>query len=137
VTPAQWLERADHCDRQAEQLAAEGRIAEAVVESVRAQRYREVAEEMRRASGKRLDRANRTVTVPTSMASAAVAEEWRKPPSIRELAKMLGCTHGFLSQARSGATRIRKSWAERIAAARPDMPATKKTWPKGWADEQD
>jgi len=49
VTPEQWLERASHADAQAEQLAAEGRIAEAVVESVRAQRYREVAEEMRRA----------------------------------------------------------------------------------------
>lgn len=67
----------------------------------------------------------------------AKVDGWRKKPSLHELAAMLGCTQGFLSQAKSGLTRIRKSWADKIASVRPDMPATKKTWPKGWAPEKD
>lgn len=79
---------------------------------------------------------NHPRTVLDSMGVAEEsAEEWRNPPNLTELATMLGCHRSFLSQARSGLTRIRKSWAERIAAVRPDLPATKKTWPKGWAPE--
>lgn len=85
----------------------------------------------------RLTAANHSRTVKGKMVGAdAKEQDWRKPPSLREVAKMLGCTQGFLSQARAGTTRIRLSWAERIAAVRPDLPATKKTWPKGWAPEQ-
>jgi hypothetical protein len=133
MSPEQWLDKASHADAQAEQLAAEGRIAEAVVESVRAQRYREVAEEMRRA----LTGTKQSRTVRNEMAvPAQTSEQWRKPPSMSDLARMLGCHRSFLTQARGGLTRIRKSWADRIATERPDLPATKKTWPKGWAPEE-
>lgn len=58
MTPEDWLEKAAHEDAQALQLAAEGRIGDAVVASVRAQRYREAAEEMRRAlTGKERQRS--------------------------------------------------------------------------------
>lgn len=127
MTPAEWLALASQLDAQARELADQGRVGEAAVLSARAESYKETAA--------RLTGGNRKRTVPVSMAVAEATGDWRKPPTLRELAKMLGCTHGFLSQARSGTTRIRKAWAERIAAARPDMPATKKTWPKGWADD--
>jgi hypothetical protein len=58
VTPEQWLERASHTDAEALQAASEGRVGDAVTLSVQAQRYREVAEEMRRAlTGKERQRS--------------------------------------------------------------------------------
>jgi hypothetical protein len=49
VSPDEWLARAAHADAQALQLADDGQVAAAVIMSVKAQRYRETAEEMRRA----------------------------------------------------------------------------------------
>jgi hypothetical protein len=110
-------------------LSGEGKQVEAVLLLAEAHLLRD------RADG--LTSANHSRTVKGKMVGAQAKEQdWRKPPSLREVAKMLGCTQGFLSQARAGTTRIRLSWAERIAAVRPDLPATKKTWPKGWAPEQ-
>jgi hypothetical protein len=65
MSPSDWERKASHADAQAEQLAAEGRIADAVVLSVQAQRYREVAEEMRRTlTGRPQRRTVRTVETP-------------------------------------------------------------------------
>ena len=55
--------------------------------------------------------------------------------SLRAVAEAVGVSHAFLSQARSGKRRIRRSLAERIARITPDMPANRKTWPLGWVDE--
>jgi hypothetical protein len=56
--------------------------------------------------------------------------------SLRALGELVGCSHAFLSQARAGKVRIRRSWAEKIADVAKDMPATTQTWPAGWADEE-
>jgi hypothetical protein len=132
VTPADWRRKADHADAQAEQAAASGDTDQATVLSFQAIKYRETADKLERA----LTGTKQTRTVRNKMAAgSAAAQEWRKPPNMSELARMVGCHRSFLTQARGGLTRIRRSWAERIAAVRPDLPATMKTWPKGWAPE--
>lgn len=55
--------------------------------------------------------------------------------SLRAVAEAVGVSHALLSQARKGTRRIRKSMAEQIEALTPSLPATKKTWPKGWIPE--
>jgi hypothetical protein len=55
--------------------------------------------------------------------------------SLRAVAEAVGVSHVLLSRARAGKRRIRKSIAEKIAAITPDLPATRKTWPLGWVDE--
>lgn len=89
-----------------------------------------------------LTHTNQPATVVGEVRDAAAAQDQgppAKPPTLRDLAKWLGCTHGFLSQCKSGTSRIRKSWADKIASVRPDMPATlgkKGTWKAtSWADE--
>jgi hypothetical protein len=71
------------------------------------------------------------------MVSGEKGQPESRPPSLRAIAKALGCTHGFLSQARAGDSRIRRSWARKIAKWRKDLPATTETWPAGWAQEPD
>jgi hypothetical protein len=112
-------------------------IAQAIAAAAKAGRWDEV-ERLRgdlRDLRMLLDPTYQSVTVPD--VQAAKAEKWRNPPSLRELAAMLGCSQSFLSQAKVGLTRIRKSWADKIAEVHPAMPATRKTWPKGWAPEED
>ena len=53
MTPEGWERKADHCDAQSEQLAAEGRFHEAIAQSVRAERFREMAEGMRALTGEK------------------------------------------------------------------------------------
>ena len=127
-----WRRKAEDLEAQVDQLVADGRVDLALPLAARAAGYRELAAGLERG----LTVTNQPRTVKGMVGAAAKEQDWRKPPSLREVAKMLGCTQGFLSQARAGLTRIRLSWAERIAAVRPDLPATKKTWPKGWAPEQ-
>lgn len=55
--------------------------------------------------------------------------------SLRAVAEAVGVSHAYLSQARKGLRRIKRSTARQIAAITPDLPATEETWPKGWAKE--
>ena len=130
--PEDWRRKAAHADAQSEQAALDGDTDLAVVLSYRAIKYRETADKLERA----LTGTKQSRTVLNEMAEPAQSEQWRKPPSMSDLARMLGCHRSFLTQARGGLTRIRRSWADRIATERPDLPATKKTWPKGWAPEE-
>jgi hypothetical protein len=124
---------AEYLIQRAMELSRERKQAEAMLLLVEAELLRKKADKAEGA----LTGTKQSRTVRNEMAaSAQTSEEWRKPPSMSDLARMLGCHRSFLTQARGGLTRIRKSWAKRIAAERPDLPATKKTWPKGWATEE-
>jgi hypothetical protein len=153
MSPSDWERKASHADRQAEQLAAEGRIADAVVLSVQAQRYREVAEEMRRA----LTGPNKARKVRHTMAEVSQAEappktgrgrprtsqhafplaleakgltvaEWARE---RKLERSV-VRSWFASKARDGRS-IPRYWADAIKAEF-GIPATATVWKHGIRD---
>jgi len=132
VSADKWRKKAEDLEAQVDQLVADGRVDLALPLAARAAGYRELAAGLEQ--GLTVTKQPRTVRNRMAV-EATVGQEWRKPPNMSELAAMLGCHRSFLSQARSGLTRIRKSWADRIAAVRPDLPSSMKTWPKGWAPE--
>jgi hypothetical protein len=159
VSPADWERKASHADAQAEQLAAEGRIADAVVLSVQAQRYREVAEEMRRAltpgkrprtvhSDSRMTDAHKAALGTSRPGHAAKFRRWianakQERPyrafSLRGLAEAAGTSASALSQAqrpRSDALArpIRPSTAREVERL-TGWPADAAHWPAGIQDE--
>lgn len=134
-TPAELRVLAAHLKERALEHLRKRETAQAVLCGDEAEDL--LAEAARLEGGLTGTKQSRTVRNRMATAADTAPEEWRKPPNMSELAAMLGCHRSFLSQARSGLSRIRLSWAERIAAVRPDLPATTKTWPKGWAPEEE
>lgn len=59
----------------------------------------------------------------------------KKTPSLSEIAAVVGCSREFICLARAGKRRIRFSWAKEIRKAFPSLPATDRTWPRGWSLE--
>lgn len=140
MTASEWLALASHADAQAQQLAAEGRIAEAAVLSTKAQRYREVAAALQSQTkhGKKHDvhpasdpialRMSRGRKVKSKLSEAAQAAGY----TLRSLATAAGASHAQLSSAHAGRWPIKESVALKIQEL-TGFAASRKNWPKGWS----